>query len=67
MTRLLIRTTTAPPDEFAHAFPHLTPQTHPASTTLMGDLEDQSSLHAVLNRLDTLGIHVIEIVTIPEG
>ncbi|HEX5016715.1 MAG TPA: hypothetical protein VFX15_03920 [Actinomycetes bacterium] len=66
MTRLQIRTATAPPDEFTRAFPHLLPQADPASTTLMGDLVDQHALLAVLDRLDMLGIRVLEVVTLPD-
>ena len=37
-----------------------------ATTTLTGDLVDQQELQGVLNLLSSLGIDVIEVVTIPD-
>jgi hypothetical protein len=33
---------------------------HPVETTLHGDLRDRVELHAVLDRLDALGVEVVE-------
>jgi hypothetical protein len=66
MTRMLIRVDGELSDELVGAFPHLTTRTHPAQTTLVGDMADQQELQGVLNLLHSLGIDVVEIVTIPE-
>jgi hypothetical protein len=66
MTRMLIRVDAELSDELSGAFPHLTPTTHRATTTLTGELADQQELQGVINLLNSLGIKVLEIVTIPE-
>ena len=66
MTRMLIRVDGELTDELVSAFPHLTTRTHRAQTTLVGDMTDQEELQGVLNLLNSLGIDVVEIVTIPE-
>ena len=67
MTRLLIRVDTELTDELTAAFPHLTARSHPATTTLTGSVTDQQELQGVLNMLTTLGINVVEVLTIPDG
>ncbi len=66
MTRMMIRVDGELTDELVGAFPHLIPQTQRATTTLTGDLADQEELQGILNLLNSLGIKVVEIVTIPE-
>ena len=66
MTRLMIRVDAELSDELSGAFPHLTTHHHRAQTTLTGDLVDQEELQGVLSLLSSLGISVIEIVTIPD-
>jgi len=66
MTKMLIRVDGEVTDELSSAFPHLTTRTHRAQTTLVGDVVDQEELQGVLNLLHSLGIPVVEIVTIPE-
>jgi len=66
MTRMMIRVDGELSDEFSSAFPHLTPRLHRAQTTLVGDVVDQEELQGVLNLLHSLGIVVVEIVTIPD-
>ena len=66
MARMLIRVDAELTDELSHAFPHLTARSHPASTTLTGDVVDQQELQGVLNLLSSLGIDVVEVLTIPE-
>jgi hypothetical protein len=63
---MMIRVDAELSDELAGAFPHLTPKTQRASTTLTGDLADQEELQGVLHLLTSLGIEVVEIVTIPD-
>ena len=65
MTRMLIRVDAELTDELSRAFPHLTTRTHRAQTTLVGEMADQQELQGVLNLLNSLGIAVVEIVTIP--
>ncbi|WP_134322132.1 hypothetical protein [Cumulibacter soli] len=66
MTRVLIRVNQELSDELLSAFPYLTPLTQPAHTTLSGNIADQSELQGVLNYLDSLGITIIDVTTIPE-
>ena len=66
MTRMLIRVDGELTDELCGAFPQLTMRTQPAQTTLVGQLTDQQELQGVLNLLSSLGITVVDVVTIPE-
>lgn len=66
MTRLLIRVDGEVSDEFASAFPRLTSHHHRVQTTLTGSITDQEELQGVLNLLSTLGMDIVEVVTIPE-
>lgn len=66
MTRTLIRVDAELSDELSSAFPQLAARHQPAQTTLVGDLLDQEQLYGVLLLLDSLGIRVVEVVTIPE-
>lgn len=66
MTKVLIRVDAKLSDELTSAFPQLRVRNHPAQTTLMGDLYDQEELQGVLNLLRSLGIDVVEVVTLPE-
>jgi hypothetical protein len=66
MVRMLIRVDTELSDDLTGAFPQLIARHHPASTTLVGELADQEELQGVLQLLDSLGVEVIEVVTIPD-
>lgn len=66
MVKMLIRVDAELSDELSSAFPRLTTRSHRASTTLTGDVTDQQELQGVLNLLSSLGIDVIEVLTIPE-
>lgn len=66
MARMLIRVDAELSDELSGAFPHLTARTQRATTTLTGDMTDQEELQGVLNLLNSLGIAVVEVVTIPD-
>ena len=65
MTRILIRVDGTVSDELASAFPQLAPRAQRAETTLVGDVTDQEELQGVLNLLSSLGITVVEVLTIP--
>lgn len=66
MTKLLIRVDGEVSDEFATAFPSLTSHHHRVQTTLTGNVADQQELQGVLNLLSTLGLDILEVLTIPE-
>ncbi|WP_395690398.1 hypothetical protein [Nocardioides sp.] len=66
MTRMMIRVDAELSDELSGAFPHLVTRTQRATTTLTGEMTDQQELQGVLNLLNTLGIEVVEVVTIPD-
>ena len=66
MAKMLIRVDAEMSDELSGAFPHMTAHHHRASTTLTGEITDQQELQGVLNLLSSLGIEVIELLTIPE-
>jgi hypothetical protein len=66
VAKMMIRLDSDVTDELATAFPNLTPRHHGASTTLTGNVTDQEELQGVLNLLGSLGIEVIEVLTIPE-
>jgi hypothetical protein len=66
MTKMLIRVEGEVTDELSDAFPHLTARTHRVQTTLVGEMVDQEELQGVLHLLLSLGIPVVEIVTIPD-
>lgn len=66
MTRTLIRVDATISDELSSAFPQLAARRQRPQTTLVGDLTDQQELQGVLNLLSSLGIVVLEILTIPE-
>ena len=66
MAKMLIRVDADLSDELTSAFPHLTARRHQASTTLTGQIHDQQELQGVLNLLSSLGLDVLEVLTIPE-
>jgi hypothetical protein len=66
MTRTLIRVDAELSRELASKFPHLRMHTHRTQTTLSGDIEDQEELQGVLNYLSSVGVTVVEVVTIPD-
>ena len=67
MTKVMIRVDAEISDELSSAFPQLTPRHQRAHTTLTGNMTDQEELQGVLNLLSSLGISVVEVVTIPDG
>lgn len=65
MARTLIRVDAEISDELSSAFPQLAARHHRAHTTLVGEITDQEELQGVLNLLSSLGIPVVEVLTIP--
>ncbi len=66
MTRILIRLDDEVTDELLSAFPQLTPSVRRAQTTLTGNVVDQEELQGVLNYLNSMGITIVDVVTIPD-
>lgn len=66
VTKVIIRVDAELSDELTTAFPGLAVKNHPVQTTLTGELSDQDELQGVLNLLRSLGIDIVEIVTIPD-
>ena len=66
MTHYVIRVSGKLSDDLLTAFPLLTASTEPVTTVLQGRLPDQSALTAVFDRLDELGIDILELTTLPE-
>jgi hypothetical protein len=66
MTHYVIRVAGRLSDELLTAFPHLAATTEPVTTVLQGRLPDQSALTAVLDRLDELGIDILDMTSLPE-
>jgi hypothetical protein len=66
VTRMLIRVEGDLSSDVTDVFPQLTSRSLPRQSTLTGSLADQEELQGVLHYLHTLGITVLEIVTIPE-
>lgn len=66
MTHYVIRVSGRLSDDLLTAFPLLSASTEPVTTVLQGRLPDQSALTAVFDRLDELGIDIIDMTTLPE-
>jgi hypothetical protein len=66
VTRILIRLDDEVTDELLTAFPQLTASVRRAQTTLTGDVVDQAELQGVLNFLNSMGITIVDVVTIPD-
>ena len=66
MTHYVIRVAGRLSDDLLTAFPLLTASTQPVTTVLQGHLPDQSALTAVIERLDELGIDIMDMSTLPE-
>jgi len=49
-------------DEFAE----FTTAVRPSETVIRGEIRDQSELHGVLDRLQRLGLHLVEVKRLPE-
>ena len=66
MTKVLIRLDAEVTGELLSAFPRLTSTVHQPQTTLTGEIEDQAELQGVLNLLDSMGVGILDVVTIPD-
>ena len=66
MTKVRIRVDDELSDELLNAFPHLVPTVSRPQTTLSGDLVDQEELQGVINFLASMGITIVDVLTIQE-
>jgi len=66
MTRVRIRLDDEVTEELLSAFPRLVPTIQRTQTTLTGDVVDQAELQGVLNFLSSMGITIVDVVTIPD-
>lgn len=66
MTRFRIRVDDEVTDELLSAFPQLSPTVQRTQTTLTGDVVDQAELQGLLNYLDSMGLTIVDVVTIPD-
>ena len=66
MAKMMIRVDVDLTDELLTAFPHMSARHQPASTTLTGEVTDQQELQGLMALMDSLGITVAEVVTIPD-
>ena len=65
MTHYVIRVAGHLSDDLLTAFPTLDASPQPVTTVLHGQLPDQAALTGVLDRLDELGIEIVELVQLP--
>jgi hypothetical protein len=65
MTQYVIRVSGHLSDDLLTAFPTLMATVQPVTTVLYGPLPDQSALAGVLDRLDELGVQIVEMMQVP--
>ena len=53
-------------DTVTGAFEDFTAAVKPAETVMRGEVRDQSELHGVLDRIQSLGLELIEVRRLPE-
>jgi len=66
VTKVRIRVDAELSDEMLHAFPQLVPTVSRTQTTLTGDVADQEELQGVINFLASMGVTIVDVLTIPE-
>lgn len=64
-TRWVIRVDDHLTDDMTNSLPHLSVRHHRPSTTLTGEIVDQQQLQGLLSVLESRGITVLQIVTLP--
>jgi hypothetical protein len=66
VTHYVIRVTGELSKELLTRFPDLLVNREPVQTVLHGELPDQAALTGVLDHLDELGVHILEVVQVPQ-
>ena len=66
VTKVMIRVQDVVSDELLSAFPQLVPTVTRTQTTLTGTVVDQEELQGVINFLASMGITIVDVLTIPE-
>lgn len=66
MTRVMIRVDDEVSDELLSAFPQLVPSVNRTQTTLTGHVLDQEELQGVINLLASMGVTIVDVLTIPD-
>ena len=66
MTRVMIRVEDEVSDELLSAFPQLVPSVARTQTILTGQVVDQQELQGVINFLASMGVTIVDVLTIPE-
>jgi hypothetical protein len=54
-------------DSLLAVFEGLTPSVEPGETVLRGPVRDQAELYGLLNRIQSLGLELIEVRRLPEA
>jgi hypothetical protein len=54
-------------EELTAAFEGLQADVQPVETVLHGEIADQAALHGVLDRVQALGLELVEVRRLPEG
>jgi hypothetical protein len=54
-------------DSLLAAFEGLTPSVEPAETVLHGPVRDQAALHSLLDRIQSLGLELVEVRRLPNA
>jgi hypothetical protein len=54
-------------DSLLAAFEGLTASVEPAETVLHGPLQNQAALHGLLDRIQSLGLELVEVRRLPRG
>lgn len=54
-------------DDLVAVFEGLTAEVLPVETVLHGDIRDQAELHGILDRVQGLGLELIEVRRLPNG
>lgn len=65
MPRMMIRVDAELSPEALSAFPHLVAVPQRPQTVLSGDVADQEELQGVISLLVSLGVEVVEVLTVP--
>ncbi len=64
MTNTMVRVNAVLSQEALSAFPHLQSHREQPHSTITGDIRDQEELQGLLNFLSSMGLSVVEVVTV---